>query len=67
MKQHPLKTFLKETGESQSDFAKRIDVSRTTVHRIIKREGNFSMGLISDVCSATGGRVKPSDFFEVAA
>ena len=66
MDKHALQKFLDETGETQTAFAKRIDVSRMTVHRIIKREGEFTTGLIKSVCEATDGIVKPSDFFEAA-
>ena len=63
MKKHALQIYLDETGETQTGFAARVGVSRMTIHRIIKSEGEFTTGLIKRVIEETGGQVRPSDFF----
>lgn len=66
MSKHPLEKYLEDNEITRAAFAEKIGFSRMTVHRIIKREGNFSMVLMESVSKHTGGAVKPSDFFEVA-
>lgn len=63
MTKHPLKKFLEDTGETQTAFAERVGVSRVTIHRLLVADGEFTTGLIKQVCAATGHVVKPSDFF----
>lgn len=67
MTKHPLKRYLQETGETQTAFAERVGVSRVTIHRLMKDEGEFTTGLIKQVCAATNGVVQPADFFPTTA
>ena len=63
---HPLEKYLKDNGITKVAFAASCDISRMTLHRIIKREGEFTTTLIKRVCKETGNYVRPSDFFEAA-
>ena len=61
---HNLEKYLDDAGETRTGFAARVGISRQTVYRIVNHEGEFTTALIRRVCEATGGKVRPSDFFK---
>ena len=63
IKDHPLSKYLKEAGETVSDFAERLNMSRTKLYRIMNGE-NTTRDTIKAICDATGGNVPISAFFE---
>jgi len=53
---HPLTDYLNAAGESVTDFAQRVGVSRMQVYRLINGEG-VSLDMIDRVSAATNGAV----------
>ena len=53
---HPLTDYLTAAGESVTDFANRVGVSRMQVYRLINGEG-VSLDMIDRVSAATDGAV----------
>lgn len=58
-----LPAYLKKQGESASDFAKRINMTRSTVSRLLDGSRQPSLDLALAIQSATAGKVTPVDFF----
>jgi predicted transcriptional regulator len=63
---HPLMRHLEKTGETLTMFAKRCEISRTHLYRIMRGE-NTSLRRISLLCKATGDEVSVTDFLVVEA
>jgi predicted transcriptional regulator len=61
---HPLMRHLDKTGETLTSFAKRCDLSRTHLYRIMRGE-NTSIERLRALSAATGGKVKFEDFLVV--
>ena len=57
---------LDKTGETLTSFAKRCEISRTHLYRIMRGE-NTSLKRISSLCRATGDKVSVTDFLVVEA
>lgn len=58
---HPLIIHLKETGESLAAFARRTEMSRMQLYRIMAGE-NTTLDRIKKISHATGGAVSVSSF-----
>jgi len=63
---HPLVSHLQATGETLTSFAKRAEMSRMQLYRIINGESTTTDRL-KKISAATGNVVPVSAFFEVAA
>lgn len=61
--QHPLITHLKSQGESLTDFAKRLNMSRMQLYRIMNGESTTT-GRLRLISEATGGAVPMSAFLQ---
>jgi transcriptional regulator with XRE-family HTH domain len=59
--QHPLITHLKSKGESLTDFAKRLNMSRMQLYRIMRGE-NTTIDRVHLISEATGNKVPVSAF-----
>lgn len=63
---HPLITHLKDTGESLTAFASRIEMSRMQLYRIINGEGTTT-DTLKKISAATGNAVSISALFDTEA
>lgn len=63
--QHPLIKHLKETGESLTDFAARVKMSRMQLYRIMSGESTTTATL-QKIAAATENAVPMSAFLEAA-
>ena len=55
---HPLLTYIETTpGETRETFCDRADISRMTLWRLTKGEGECSTKLLRKVSQATGGKI----------
>lgn len=52
-----LKTYLKTSGTTQLEFARRIGVSQSTIAHWVKGRLRVPAERLIDVCRASGGRV----------
>ncbi|MDV4166223.1 XRE family transcriptional regulator [Rhizobium leguminosarum] len=59
--QHPLITHLQEKGETLTAFAKRVEMSRMQLYRIIAG-GSTTLTSLRKISAATGGAVPVSEF-----
>lgn len=62
---HPLIRHLKDSGETLSAFASRIEMSRMQLYRIMSGESTTTATL-QKISAATGNEVPVSAFFEAA-
>ena len=62
-----LEAYLKETGESREEFAKRIGVSAETIRRYLTSERRPDRERMEKIALATGCKVTANDFFGIAA
>lgn len=62
--QHPLIKHLHKTGETITAFAKRSNISRTHLYRIIDGEPTTTT-LLERLADSTGGKVAVADFVKV--
>jgi transcriptional regulator with XRE-family HTH domain len=60
---HPLTRHLKERGESLTDFARRLNMSRMQLYRIMNGESTTT-DTLKKISEATGGKVPASAFLE---
>lgn len=58
---HPLISHLKETGVSLTDFARKAEMSRMQLYRIING-GNTTLDRLKKISELTGGKVTANDF-----
>lgn len=61
--QHPLIAHLKSKGESLTDFAKRLNMSRMQLYRIMRGE-NTTIERVHLISEATGNKVPVSVFMK---
>lgn len=61
-----LQTYLVDEKIKPAQFARRLKVNASTVHRLISGERKPSGKLAAAIERETGGRVRLSDFFEAA-
>lgn len=54
-------TYLKDAGETVSQFASRIDEAESTIRKIVYRQRQPSLQLSIKIVAATGGAVSASD------
>ena len=59
--QHPLMTHLKSTGETLASFARRAEMSRMQLYRIMAGE-NTKLDTLTKISDATKGKVTLNDF-----
>lgn len=63
MKQNPLAKYLESRSESQADFAKRAELSRSYVCEILNGTRVPGRSVIARINEATGGVVPPAVWF----
>lgn len=66
-KPHPIITYLEKTGEKQSDFARRAEISESHLSLIVSGERGMSLGTAVRIEKASGGRIRPSDLLLATA
>jgi transcriptional regulator with XRE-family HTH domain len=59
---HPLVEYAESAGTSIAAIAEKAGCSRMTLYRIMAG-GNTTTDQLSKICAATGGKVRPADFF----
>jgi len=59
-----LEAWLENTGRTSASFARELGVGPSTVHRLLKRERKPSYEIMEKIIAATGGAVRPDDFFD---
>lgn len=62
---HPLQDYLDREGISQAEFARKADVSRMTVSRVIRRQQNMTLRMISRFVQASDDVLQATDFVEL--
>jgi N-methylhydantoinase A len=62
-----LDSFLKEKGWSPSYFARLAKTNPSTIHRIVLGKVKPSPATMARIVAATGGAVKPNDFYDLAS
>lgn len=62
--QHPLVRHLHKTGETITSFAKRNNISRTHLYRVLDGEPTTT-SLLERLADSTGGKVGVADFVKV--
>ena len=61
---HPIDTYLGETGESKTDFAKRAGISKMHLWRLLDGRSGFSLPALQRISIATGGKVPVAKLIE---
>ena len=61
-----LAEFLQDNALSKSEFARRINRDRSTVHRIVTGEVRPDWSTMDAIFEATGYQVSPNDFLSPA-
>ncbi|MBZ9807664.1 helix-turn-helix transcriptional regulator [Mesorhizobium sp. ESP-6-2] len=64
---HPLSEWLNKTGESQADFARRINVSESHLSLIVGRKRGLSLKLAAKIEEATNRKVPAAKLVLVGA
>jgi transcriptional regulator with XRE-family HTH domain len=59
--------YLKETGQSQQEFAAKIDARQATVSRWCDGSMMPRPAMMARIVAATGGAVTPADFYPAPA
>lgn len=59
---HPLIEHLRATGETVSDFAERVGISRNHLYRAMRGE-SVTTGVLTRIIEETGGAVPVTAFF----
>lgn len=62
-----LKTYLAETGQTNTAFAELIGVSPMAVSRYVRRERRPRDEVLIKIREVTNGRITPNDFYGMAA
>lgn len=62
-----LSSYLKKSGVTAAEFAKRIEVDKTTVYRYIRGERIPNRDALSKIMKETDGAVTANDFFCLGA
>lgn len=65
--QHPLSEWLTKVGESQADFARRINVSESHLSLIVGRKRGLSLRLAAKIEEATNRKVPASKLVRLEA
>jgi len=55
---HPIETYLGETGESKTDFAKRAGISKMHLWRLLDGRSGFSLPTLQRISAATGEKIE---------
>lgn len=64
MKTHAIETYIKDMGLSKSKFARMAGISRMTLYRVMRYEGDITTGTINALREASEYKLTPNDFFE---
>lgn len=64
---HALRQYIADEGLTIPDFATAIGVSVQSVHRYVRKERIPTVAVMGRIQSATGGKVRPNDFFASGA
>lgn len=58
------RAWFESSGLSQTQFAKKVNVTQSAVSHLLKGRKSPSLDLILRIEKATGGKVKPNDWRE---
>lgn len=63
---HPLRTHLRDTGQTLEAFAAKVGSSAPSLSRIINGKQSPSLSLVGRILAAAGGKLSANDFLPPA-